>query len=133
MWSLAEANPGSMTDDTLEEMDAATAQFHRQSGLAALPYTSQALGFFGGKYARGAELPSTPAASRVQRTFFNDANFARLDRVNEVAARLGWTPSQVALAYLRAQPFPVFRKLAWMKHPGTWWLTVRDRYRFKQV
>ena len=44
----------------------------------------------------------------MQRTFFNDANFGRLDRVNEVAARLGWTPNQVALAYLRAQPFPVF-------------------------
>ncbi|WP_407572075.1 aldo/keto reductase [Deinococcus altitudinis] len=108
MWSLADANPGSVTDDTLEEMGAATLELHRRTGLAALPYTSQALGFFGGKYARGAELPSTPAAVRVQRTFFNDANFGRLDRVNAVAARLGWTPTQVALAYLRAQPFPVF-------------------------
>ncbi len=108
MWSLAEANPGSVTDDTLEEMDAATLELHRQTRLTAMPYTSQALGFFGGKYARGAALPSTPAASRVQRTFFNDANFGRLDRVNETAARLGRTPNQVALAYLRAQPFPVF-------------------------
>ncbi|MGY2894016.1 aldo/keto reductase [Deinococcus sp. UYEF24] len=108
MWSLAEANPGSVTDDTLEEMDAGTSEWHKHTGLAALPYTSQALGFFGGKYGRGRELPNTPAASRVQRMFFNDANFGRLDRVNEVAARLGWTPTQVALAYLRAQPFPVF-------------------------
>ena len=108
MWSLAEANPGSMTDDTMEQMDAATLELHRQTGLAALPYTSQALGFFGGKYGRGRALPATPASARVQRIFFNDANFSRLDRVNEVAARLGWTPTQVALAYLRAQPFPVF-------------------------
>ena len=108
MWSLAESNPGSVTDDTLEEMDGPTLDLHRRTGLAALPYTSQALGFFGGKYGRGQDLPSTPAAARVQRMFFNDANFARLDRVSETAARLGWTPTQVALAYLRAQPFPVF-------------------------
>ncbi|WP_407542278.1 aldo/keto reductase (plasmid) [Deinococcus radiomollis] len=108
MWSLAEANPGSVTDDTLQEMDAATRELHRHTGLTALPYTSQALGFFGGRYARNGELPAAPAASRVQRTFFNGANFGRLDRVNEVAARLDWTPNQVALAYLRAQSFPVF-------------------------
>jgi aryl-alcohol dehydrogenase-like predicted oxidoreductase len=108
MWSLAESNPESVTDDTLEEMNAATRDLHRRTGLSALPYTSQALGFFGGKYGRGRELPATPASARVRRTFFNDVNFGRLDRVNETAARLGWTPTQVALTYLRAQPFPVF-------------------------
>ncbi len=108
MWSLATINPAGMLDDTLVEMDASTDALHRQTGLAAVPYTSQALGFFGGRYERGAPLPSSPAARNVQRMFFNETNFERLDRVRELAARLGWTPTQVGLAALCARPFPVF-------------------------
>ena len=108
MWSLAAPNPAGMLDDTLVEMDAPTLALHTRSGLSAVPYTSQANGFFSGRYERGAALPDSPAARSVQRLFFSDANFSRLDRVNDLAARLGWTPTQVDLAYLRAQPFPVF-------------------------
>ena len=108
MWSLATTNPEGMLDDTLVEMDTSTDALHRQTGLAAAPYTSQALGFFSGRYERGAPLPYSPAARNVERLFFNDTNFERLARVRDLAARLGRTTTQVSLAVLRARPFPVF-------------------------
>lgn len=30
-------------------------------------------------------------------------------------------------------PYAIFKKLAILKHPGTWWLTVRENYKFKEV
>jgi len=30
-------------------------------------------------------------------------------------------------------PYSIFRKLATMRHPGTWWVSIRDKYNFKQV
>ena len=108
MWSLAAPNPAGMLDDTLVDMDTSTLVLHTRTGLSAVPYTSQAHGFFSGRYERGAAPPDSPAARSVQRLFYNDANFARLERVREVSVRLGWSPTVVVLAYLRAQPFPVF-------------------------
>lgn len=108
MWSLAAPNPAGMLDDTLVEMDAPTLALHTRTGLTAVPYTSQANGFFSGRYERGVALPDSPAARSVQRLFYNDANFNRLERARDLAARLGWSPTRVILAYLRARPFPVF-------------------------
>ncbi|BDP43503.1 oxidoreductase (plasmid) [Deinococcus aetherius] len=107
-WSLAEPNPGSLGDPTLVVMDEATRELHRETGLAAVPYSSQANGFFGGKYGRGRWWVASPSARHVRRVYYNGANFGRLERVREVAARLGCSPNQVALAALTAEPFPVF-------------------------
>ncbi|WP_180970079.1 aldo/keto reductase [Deinococcus planocerae] len=107
-WSLAEPNPGSLGDPTLVVMDGATHALHREGGLAAVPYSSQANGFFGGRYGRGRWWVTAPSARHVRRVYYNDANFARLERVREVAARLGRSPNQVALAALMTEPFPVF-------------------------
>lgn len=107
-WSLAEPNPGSIGDPTLVVMNDATGHLHRESGLAAVPYSSQANGFFGGKYGRGKRQVDSPSARQVQKLYSNDANFGRLERVQEVAARLGRSPNAVALAALMAEPFPVF-------------------------
>ncbi len=42
------------------------------------------------------------------RTWFNDANFRRLERVQELAARRGIAPAEVALAYVLCQPLNVY-------------------------
>ncbi|MEF2277334.1 aldo/keto reductase [Deinococcus sp. YIM 134068] len=108
LWSLADPNPGSIGDPTLVTMDDATADLHRETGLAAVPYSSQANGFFGGKYGPGRKGVDSPSARQVQKLYYNSANFGRLERVEEVAARLGRSPNAVALAALMAESFPVF-------------------------
>jgi 1-deoxyxylulose-5-phosphate synthase len=62
--------------------------------VAVIPYSSTSNGYF----ATGGE---------GGRDYQNEANTARLRRAQELAAKLGCTPNQVALAYLMCQGFLV--------------------------
>ena len=60
-----------------------------------MPYSSTAGGYFAtGGRSRGAQ-------------FDNEISRGRLARAQQLAAELGCTPGQVAVAYLKHQPFPV--------------------------
>mgnify|MGYP006276034273 CR=1 FL=1 len=67
---------------------------HTASQLPMIPYGPTGNGFF----ALRGEKPET---------FVNEENTARARWAADLAAELGATPNQVALAWLRAQPFPV--------------------------
>ena len=108
LWNLASLNPGSLGDKTLVAMSEADKHYFEETGMAVIPFSSQANGFFSGRYARGQAAGSEGSAAGVERHYFNDISFARLDRVQELAAELGATGSAIALAYLTSQPFPVF-------------------------
>ncbi len=75
-----------------------------REGLGVLPYWTLARGFLTGKYRRGQALPDSPRAGGIAESFFTDAGFAALEAVEDVAAAHGATPSQVALAWVMAQP-----------------------------
>jgi aryl-alcohol dehydrogenase-like predicted oxidoreductase len=107
-WSLARVNPESQTDPALVEMDDELWQHHRATNLAAVPYSSQAQGFFSGAYGRGITNPPTRAGHKVNAYYYNEENLRRLDRVRELSSRRGLPTTHVALAYLLAQPFPVY-------------------------
>lgn len=102
-WSLAEVNPGSVADPTTVQMDGQMLDYHIKTGLAAIPYTSQAQGFFSGKF-----RPEDRSKPSVADMFYNEANFARLNRVQELAGQLGRSGTEIALAYLTSQPFATF-------------------------
>jgi aryl-alcohol dehydrogenase-like predicted oxidoreductase len=85
-------------------MDAPTHAWHSRTGFPQVAYTSQARGFFSGKYGRGRGDP----ASLAMRLFFNEVNLGRLERAQALASARGWSANGVALAYLLGQPFPVF-------------------------
>ncbi|MCU6708705.1 aldo/keto reductase [Paenibacillus sp. J5C_2022] len=106
MWSLAEVNRHHLTDSTLVAMDTDMKEYHRRTGLTAVPYSSQANGFFSGKYARGDDRSETVAG----RFYYSEVNFARLDRVREQARERGASSSNIALAYMLSQShgFDVF-------------------------
>ncbi len=106
LWNLAEINPGSIPDPTQVVTDAEFVEWHRRTGIAAVPYSSQANGFFSGKHRR--ETAAELSGSGVGRSYYNETNFARLERTERLARELGSTSTQVALAYLLAHPFPVF-------------------------
>ncbi|MBN2583443.1 MAG: aldo/keto reductase, partial [Planctomycetes bacterium] len=107
-WSLARVNPESQSIPGLVEMDDRLHAYHRETGMAAVPYSSQAQGFFSGAYGRGIEHPQTRAGEKVNTYYYNEGNLARLDRVRELAGRGGLTTTQVALGYLLGQPFAVY-------------------------
>jgi aryl-alcohol dehydrogenase-like predicted oxidoreductase len=81
------------------KFDADTYRFHRETGLAVTPYTSQANGFFS-KLARG-------DTGLEKHDFHVPANLAAGRIVQELAAAKGVTPSAIVLAYLWSRPFPV--------------------------
>lgn len=106
MWSLAQPNRENMSDKTIVVMDEGTKAYHARTQMAVVPFSSQAGGFFGGKYSR--EEQDSRKQSSVGKIYFNDTNFGRLERVQEVASRLDTTPNAVALACLFNHPFAVF-------------------------
>jgi hypothetical protein len=64
----------------------------------------------------------------------------RLGTINsKLIAQIGHENGVLRVAYKDGTvfdytaPFSVFRKLATMKHPGAWWLSVRSKYTHKQA
>ena len=83
--------------------DAEAWRFHRETGLAVVPYTSQANGFFS-KLAR--PLTERPA-ELMQHDFHTAPNLAAGAVVVRLAREKRVAPSAIVLAYLRSRPFPV--------------------------
>jgi len=77
----------------------------RQQGIAFLPFAPLGRGFLTGRFASFDDLPEDDFRRRLPR-FQQDAlraNLALVGRVRDVAARVGRTPAQVALAWVLAQ------------------------------
>jgi len=72
--------------------------------IGVITYSSLASGFLTGKYRPDGALPASGRASGVQQKFMNDRGWAVLAAVESVAARLGATPGQVALAWIAGRP-----------------------------
>jgi aryl-alcohol dehydrogenase-like predicted oxidoreductase len=77
------------------------APFARDQRMALVPWSPLRNGFLSGKYTRGAEVTDSARAAFVGGP--DDAEFAVIDVVSEVATDLGVTPAAVALAWLRAR------------------------------
>jgi aryl-alcohol dehydrogenase-like predicted oxidoreductase len=92
-WSLACRNPAG--DPTLHYLDKNDHVWHSRSRIPVMPYASTAGGYF-----------ATEGQNRAEQ-YDNPTSRGRLERAQRLAAELGCTPNQVALAYLKHQPFPV--------------------------
>lgn len=99
MWSLAAADPAALSDRTLVAMDEALCRYHCQSGLAAIPYSSQAGGWL--QKMAAAAVP----APKIRPVYNTPGNQARLKRAQHLSAESGLTLTQIALGYLLSQPF----------------------------
>jgi aryl-alcohol dehydrogenase-like predicted oxidoreductase len=75
----------------------------QRTQIPIFAWSSQGRGFFTDR--AGRDKLDNPA---LVNCWYSDVNFARRDRVHELARRLKVSPAQVALAYLFVQPFPVF-------------------------
>lgn len=103
-WSLALADPARFTDPTLVFMDNALHEYHVRTGLSVFAYSSQAQGLFT-KMAASADNDFPEKTAAMYRV---EDNRRRLAEVKLLAERYGATVNQIVLAYLLAQPFPVF-------------------------
>ena len=84
--------------DCLSASDKASREWYRRANIALFAWSSQAAGFFTGRYSE-TDLES-PGAKEMAKVWFNESNFQRLVRARELAGRKGFTPNQVALAYV---------------------------------
>lgn len=90
-WSLAADAPGYTPSGGTLGMDGATLAWHQASGVAQIPYSSQAGGFF------AKPLPTTGR-------YACPANAARWHRVRAMAAQRGCSPNALALAWILSHP-----------------------------
>jgi aryl-alcohol dehydrogenase-like predicted oxidoreductase len=99
-WSLAQVNPGTIGDKTLVQMSPELFELHQSTGLAAIPYSSQAGGFFS-KLARGKDS----LTAGMKKKFLNEANHRRMQKVLSLANELNVPVAALPLAWLTSQPF----------------------------
>ncbi|MBA3868143.1 MAG: aldo/keto reductase [Chloroflexota bacterium] len=101
LWSLAAADMSQIPDQTLVSMDEEGLAFHKRTRLAAIPYTSQAKGFFSKVERSG----SAGLSEGDRKVYFSEINKKRLLRVQELAKKYGVGVNEIALSYLLSQPF----------------------------
>ncbi|MBX3053085.1 MAG: aldo/keto reductase [Caldilineaceae bacterium] len=99
-WSLAAINPAAVDDSTTVAMDDETYAYHKQSSLAAIPYSSQANGYF------QKEAEKREVRPNQQKMYGNRENRARGARLKKLAGETGYSISQLVLGWLTNQPFP---------------------------
>ncbi len=78
------------------------ADLARAEGLGIIPYFGLASGFLTGKYRTEADLQGSPRAYRAK-DMLNTRGLRILAALDAVSARIGATPAQVSLAWLRAK------------------------------
>lgn len=76
----------------------------REQGLGVIPYFALAAGFLTGKYRSDADLDKSPRGRRSAAKYLNERGLRVLAALDQVAARYGATPAQVALAWQLAKP-----------------------------
>jgi aryl-alcohol dehydrogenase-like predicted oxidoreductase len=81
--------------------DAETCAWHERTQLPLLSWSSQAGGFFTGRFA-----PDQLDNKEMVRVYYSEANWERLRRAEELAEKKGVSPTQIALAYVLNQSFP---------------------------
>jgi 1-deoxyxylulose-5-phosphate synthase len=88
--------------------DAEAQAWYEQTRMPIFAWSSQARGFFSGRYHPELTEGDTDDARNVIRTYYSDANWERYRRADELAEMKGCTLRQVALAWVLHQPLEVF-------------------------
>ncbi len=79
----------------------------RDQGVAMIPWSPQARGFFAGNRQRGGGGETTRAKTDpfANELYFLDEDFTIAERANEVAKQRGVSGSQIALAWVLSKPY----------------------------
>jgi aryl-alcohol dehydrogenase-like predicted oxidoreductase len=104
-FSLAVWNEPTWTN-CLSASDPASREWYSQTKMPLFAWSSQAAGFFTGRYNEGE--PDKSTSQVMARVWFNEANFKRLRRARELAQAKGVTSNQIALACVLCESPQVF-------------------------
>jgi len=88
------------------EIGAAGREFYQAQGIPVFAYSSLGRGMLSGRVTR--ENYQELLDGAALEAYAHEVNFARLDRVRELAEQKGVSVPQIALAYILQQPFEVF-------------------------
>jgi aryl-alcohol dehydrogenase-like predicted oxidoreductase len=84
--------------------DAPTIAWHRNSRMPLFAWSSQARGFFSGRFGPD----KLDGDKDVIRVYYSPENFERLRRAGELGKKKGLTAIQIAAAYVMSQDFPTW-------------------------
>lgn len=101
LWSLAVPNQDGFSDKTLVMMDEELLQLHKETGMAAIPYSSQANGFF----TKLEKAGSAPLADSIEKKYKSKENMGIFRRIKKLKEELGVSVGEIAISYLCSQPF----------------------------
>jgi aryl-alcohol dehydrogenase-like predicted oxidoreductase len=101
LWNMAVVDISVVGDPTIAAMDADLYSLHCETGLAAVPWSSQANGLFD-KMSRGAMDSLRPLHKKM---YASPENERRFSHAAQIAAETGLSINQIALGYLISQPF----------------------------
>lgn len=82
-------------------VDNETLAWHEETGLPLFSWSSQARGFFTGRF-----TPEDRSNADLVRVFYSDENWERYRRAEQLAKEKGVETIQISLAYVLNQPFP---------------------------
>lgn len=99
-WSLAVPNKSDTDDKTTYRMDAEGLKMHKRTGLAAVPYSSQAGGFF-------TKYDSSTASKALLARYENEANERIYSNMKKLSEKTGYSCTEISLAYLTSREFTV--------------------------
>ncbi|WP_128254417.1 aldo/keto reductase [Falsirhodobacter deserti] len=89
---------------TREKYDADLAELMQGNGVSLLPYFSLAAGFLTGKYRGEADLKKSSRGESIGRRYMNNKGHAILHAMDRAAEREGASLTEIALAWVVAQP-----------------------------
>lgn len=101
LWNLAKINKDPFDDKTLFFMDNDCYQLHKKMKFPAVPYSSQANGFF----EKLDKQWNIPLKQELTRAYYNEENIKRLERIKILADQLSISITEIVLGYLISQPF----------------------------
>jgi len=101
LWNLAIIDPSAVSGQGVVVMDEALYRLHAETGMAVVPFSSQAGGLFQKLASGGQDM----VKQGLRRTYPLDQNLTKLERMQSLVAETGLTISQIVLGYLLSQPF----------------------------
>ncbi len=101
LWNIGVIDFAAIGDPTLAMMDETMWQYHKETGLAAIPYSAQANGLFN-KMAQGRSDMIKPNTLRI---YPSAKNQQRFQHIQQLMQETGLSATQIVLGYLTAQPF----------------------------
>jgi 1-deoxyxylulose-5-phosphate synthase len=110
--NLSLGRPAEPFYPNLVSADAAGEEWHTKTGMPLVPWSSQARGFFTGRWPRSLrdDKQAKPDAfnARMLAVYGTDANYDRLERAESLGRdKGGLSAMQIALAWVLSRPFPI--------------------------